>query len=143
MRRSPSSCVAPLPGAKGVSRAMGGRSHLGRGTSVSVAVLVAQLCTTDAEKSALRRRAAALREECGCATGAGFGAAALVLTPLLLWLTSGFSVVGLALCAGVVFAAALVGKATGVLVARGQLFLLGLRLRRRVRLERSGRVFVH
>jgi hypothetical protein len=75
--------------------------------------------------------------------GAGFVAAAVALTPPLLWWTGGFSLIGLAVYVGVVVGAGLVGKAAGVLLARGRLLLLGQRLSRRVRLERFGHVVVH
>lgn len=113
------------------------------GSHVSVDVLVAQLLASEADKSALRQRVATLREECGCAMGAGFVAAAVALTPPLLWWTGGISLTGFAVYAGVVFGAGLVGKATGVLLARGRLWLLGQHLSRRVRLERFGHVVVH
>jgi nitrate reductase gamma subunit len=97
--------------------------------------LLAHLRVDDPERAALQSRAAAYSRDCGCAMGAAFvvGALLLSLSYFTLVAAPSFRTV----IVGVVFvlAAALSGKAVGLLLAALKLALLRRSISRKLRAE--------
>jgi len=107
-----------------------------RQTAIAVERLLADLPAGAADRLTLQKRAIRYADDCGCKLGAVFLAVALVAVPTFIALRESFGIgtVGTGLI--VVFAAAAVGKATGLLLAWTRLALLRRSLTRRLRQTR-------
>jgi len=103
------------------------------GRSAAIDVLVVQLELESAERRELQTRVGRLSRECGCAFGGVALAAALVGTVVYVGVSGDRGPRTLALGAGSVVAAALVGKVAGLALASLRLELLRRRLARRLR----------
>ena len=110
---------------------------------LAIEVLLAQMPAGDAERTALQARVRAYGRECGCAMGAVFLTAALGLTPIY------FATIGdLRVATGIasvilIFIASMLGKMTGLLLARAKLALLRWSLARRLQRMGSTHVYMH
>jgi hypothetical protein len=105
--------------------------------------LLAELPAGDPERAALQARANRYAGECGCKAGSVAMALALVLTPAVIAVRGEFGLLTLVVGVGAVFAAAVAGKAAGLLLARVRLALLRVSLARRVERGRPGLVELH
>jgi hypothetical protein len=117
--------------------------HFKERTLLAIDVLLAQMPADDGEAAALHARARTFSQECGCAMGASFLSASLVLA-MIYFVTTGDLGVRSGI-AGVTFVvlASMLGKMTGLVLARAKLALLRWSLARRLQRTSSRHVYMH
>jgi hypothetical protein len=142
-RAQPSRCARVVSSQGAAIASMTMRLQSKERTVRAVDVLLAQMHAGDAERTALQARARAYSRECGCAMGAIFLTAALALT-LIYFATTGDLRVGTGIaCVMLVFFASMLGKMTGLVLARAKLALLRWSLARRLQRMSSTHVYMH
>jgi hypothetical protein len=109
----------------------------------AVDVLLVQMHAGDAERIALQTRARAYSRECGCAMGAIFLAATLALTLTYFATIGDFRVETGIASVILVFLASMLGKMTGLVLARAKLAVLRWSLARRLQRMSSTHVYMH
>jgi hypothetical protein len=109
----------------------------------AVDALLARMPDDDPAKARLRERARAHAQDCGCAMGAAFMSVVLVAAPVWLLATGGMRVGALVVAVALVFVAAMVGKAAGLLLAHARLVVMLRSLERRAEPWGARHVHVH
>jgi hypothetical protein len=119
------------------------RRHFKESTLLAIDVLLAQMPAGDAEAAALHARARAYSQECGCAMGAIFLSVSLVLALIYLATTGGLGVRTGIVGVMFVFLASMLGKMTGLVLARAKLARLRWSLARRLQGTSPRHVYMH
>ena len=110
---------------------------------MAIDVLLAQMPADDAEAAALQWRARAYSQECGCAMGAVFLSASLVLALIYFAATGNLGVRSGMAGVTFVFLASMFGKGAGLVLARSKLALLRWSLARRLQRAGPRHVYMH
>jgi hypothetical protein len=123
---------------------MSARKRFMSRTTTAVDRLVAELALPDVERSEVYSALSKYNRECGCAQGGFATASALVAVIAYFGVTQEFGWRLLAVAFALVFAAAALGKAVGLLLASARLVLLRRSLARRMLLVEGRRdVYLH
>jgi len=116
--------------------------HFRGRTAIAIEALLENLPEDDAEKAVLTARARVYAQECGCAMGGSFLAAALAMTLIYVVITRDLSVRTCIASIALIFVASVLGKVTGIWLAWVKLVLLRRSLARR-QVGMRQRVLVH